>query len=294
MKKLLCALLTIAMLASLAACSAAPAAPAAAEPAAEPAAPAAEPAEPAAAEPEVKQVLMGINNAQPPASFVKEDGAIDGQNYEVMCLVDELLPQYEFVYEAVNGDALLLGLDSGKYAAAVGNFWYNDQRGEKYHFPKYPIGGGAEVLVLNKKYQDTIKNIDDLAASGLEITPQETSGSIHGIFTQYNEEHPDTPLNFKTGDVMAIGEHLKWVKEGRCAATPCFATEWEELKETIDPEDEMYSFPFWAAETWVLYSKDQTQLADDIDGAMKQLMDDGTLTEVSIKWFGYDIYELFE
>ena len=46
---------------------------------------------------EVRQVLMGINSAQPPASYVNPDGTIGGQNYEVMVLVDELLPQYEFV-----------------------------------------------------------------------------------------------------------------------------------------------------------------------------------------------------
>ena len=42
---------------------------------------------------EVREVLMGINSSQPPASFVNEDGSIGGQNYEVMVKVDELLPQ---------------------------------------------------------------------------------------------------------------------------------------------------------------------------------------------------------
>ena len=103
-------------------------------------------------ETEVRQVLMGINSSQPPASFVDADGNIDGQNYVVMNLVDELLPQYEFVYEAVDQDALIMGLDSGKYAAAVGNFWHNEKREESYLFPEYPIGGGVEGIAVNKKY----------------------------------------------------------------------------------------------------------------------------------------------
>ena len=40
--------------------------------------------------------------------------------------------------------------------------------------------------------------------------------------------------------------------------------------------------------------KSETQLVADIDSAMKQLLDDGTLSEVSIEWFGYDVYELFD
>ena len=104
---------------------------------------------------EVRQVLMGINSSQPPASFANPDGTIDGQNYVVMQLVDELLPQYEFIYEAVDQDALIMGLDSGKYAAAVGNFWHNEKREASYLFPEYPIGGGVEGIAVNKKHFDT-------------------------------------------------------------------------------------------------------------------------------------------
>ncbi len=296
MKKLLCILLSAAVLFSLAACSAAP--PVAPPPASpsqpEPAAPVAPPAESKPAEEAPTTVLMGINSAQPPASFVKEDGTVGGQNYAVMTLVDELLPQYEFVYEAVDQDALLLGLDSGKYAAAVGNFWYNEKRNEKYLFPKYPIGGGVEGLAVNKKFFDKVDSLDDFAEEGLKLTPQETSGAMYDVFMQYNADNPDHPLKFTAGEVTASGEQMKWVKEGRYDGAAMFASEFDELKPTVDADDKLYFVPFYAVKTWVLYTKDQTELVAAIDGVMAKLKDDGTLSKIAVEWFGYDIYEYFD
>ena len=243
---------------------------------------------------EVREVLMGINSAQPPASYVNPDGTIGGQNYEVMKLVDELLPQYEFVYEAVDQDALIMGLDSNKYAAAVGNFWHNEKREAAYLFPQYPIGGGVEGIAVNKKYIDSVDSLEAFATEGLKLTPQEASGAMYDVFTKFNEDNPDIALEFSSGDVVASGEQMKWVIEGRYDGAAMFSSEYEELKETVDPNDELYFVPFYAVKTWVLYTKAEAQLAADVDGAMKQLLDDGTLSEISIEWFGYDVYELFD
>lgn len=243
---------------------------------------------------QVRQVLMGINSSQPPASYVKPDGTIDGQNYAVMQLVDELLPQYEFVYEAVDQDALIMGLDSGKYAAAVGNFWYNEKRAASYLFPEYPIAGGIEGIAVNKKYFDKVQSLEDFATEGLKLTPQEASGAMYDVFTQFNEENPDIALDFESGDVIASGEQMKWVIEGRYDGAAMFGSEYDELKATVDPNEELYFVPFYAVKTWVLYEKGETELVAAIDGAMKQLMDDGTLASVSEEWFGYNVYDYFD
>ena len=243
---------------------------------------------------EVTTVLVSINNAQPPASWVEDDGSIAGQNYEVMMLVDELLPQYEFEWEAVDQDAMIMGLDSGKYAAAVGNFWWNEKRAEAYLFPEIPIGGGIEGIAVNKKYEEDVQSLEDFATLGLKLTPNEASGAMYDVFTQFNEENPDIALTLETGDVIAAGEQLKWVKEGRYDGAAMFGSEFDELKDEIDPEDELYFVPFYAVKTWVLYGKDQAELAAAIDGVMEQLLEDGTLADISEKWFGYNVYDYFD
>mgnify|MGYP004679924555 CR=1 FL=1 len=275
MKKLLCAILVAVMLLSLVACGS-------------------KPEEDPSQAPDVQQIVMSINSAQPPASFVKADGSIDGQNYEVMCLVDEKLPQYEFVWEAVDQDAMIMGLDSGKYAAAVGNFWWNEKREASYLFPQNPIGGGIEGIAVNRKYEDSVQSLEDFARAGLRMPPYGATEVMYEVFLKFNEEHPDIALVLETGDTVSPGEQMKWVKEGRYDGTSMFATTFDELKSTVDAEDELYFVPFYAVKTWVLYGKDQTQLVADIDRAMEELKSDGTLSEISTKWFGYDIYEYFD
>ena len=187
-----------------------------------------------------------------------------------------------------------MGLDSNKYAAAVGNFWWNEKREASYLFPEYPIAGGVEGIAVNKKYEDKVASLEDFAKEGLKLTPQEASGAMYDVFTKFNEEHPDIALEFSSGDVIASGEQMKWVKEGRYDGAAMFASEFDELKETVDPNDELYFVPFYAVKTWVLYTKEEAQLAADIDGVMKELMEDGTLSEISIEWFGYDVYKYFD
>ena len=73
-----------------------------------------------------------------------------------------------------------------------------------------------------------------------------------------------------------------------------FASEFDELKSTVDADDKLYFVPFYAVKTWVLYTKDQTELVKAIDGVMAALKDDGTLSKIAVEWFGYDIYEYFD
>ena len=76
---------------------------------------------------DVTIVKIGIGTDAMPNCYLDENGNLAGENYEVMCLVDELLPQYEFQYETGTQEAILIGLDTGTYAVGMNNFFYNDQ-----------------------------------------------------------------------------------------------------------------------------------------------------------------------
>jgi hypothetical protein len=72
----------------------------------------------------VQKVLIGIRQDLYPTSYIDESGKPSGYDIEIIQKVDELLPGYEFEYEAVSQEALLTGLDTGKYAAAVAGFYH--------------------------------------------------------------------------------------------------------------------------------------------------------------------------
>ena len=242
----------------------------------------------------VTKVLFGIRADLMPNAYLDEAGNFAGQNYEVMCLVDELLPQYEFEYEAADQDTILMGLDAGKYVGGVGNFWYNDTRAEKYIFPKDQISGGIEGFAVNKKYEADVATLDDFTIKGLKQTPLEANGAMYSVFEQYNKDNPDHPINLDVGEPMPSGELMRWVIEGRFDGAAMFSNEYDELKPEVDSDDQLYFLPFYAVKTWVLYNKNYQELVDAIDGAMAQLRDDGTLADLSVEYYGYNIYDYFE
>ena len=73
---------------------------------------------------EVQKVLIGIRQDLYPTSYINEQGEPAGYDIDVIKKIDELLPEYEFEYEAVSQEALLTGLAdqalraSAAYAAA--------------------------------------------------------------------------------------------------------------------------------------------------------------------------------
>lgn len=243
---------------------------------------------------DVTKVLFGIRADLMPNAYLDESGQFAGQNYEVMCLVDELLPQYEFEYEAADQDAILMGLDAGKYVGGVGNFWYNDTRAEKYIFPKEQISGGIEGFAVNKQYESEVATLDDFTIKGLKQTPLEANGAMYSVFEQYNKDNPDHPINLDVGEPMPSGELMRWVIDGRFDGAAMFSNEYDELKPQVDPDDQLYFVPFYAVKTWVLYNKNYQELVDAIDGAMTQLREAGTLAELSVEYYGYNIYDYFE
>ena len=110
-----------------------------------------------------RQVLIGIRQDLFPTSYIDEKGEPQGYDIDIIKKIDEKLPQYEFTYEAVSQEALLTGLESGKYAAAVAGFYTSDERQEKYLFPQEPIGGnliGLEQAGKNRFVSEIIAHPD--------------------------------------------------------------------------------------------------------------------------------------
>ena len=243
---------------------------------------------------EVRQVMFGMRSNLLPAAYLDENGDPTGQNYEVMCLVDELLPQYEFSYEAVDADTILVGLETGKYVGGLGNYFWNEEREAQYLFAEEPIGAGLQGMVLRKEFEGKVTTLADLATHGLKPVPIGTTDSSYAIYTEYNEANPDNQIEFEIGESVSVGECTRYIMEGRFDVEVMLKGNYDSIVAEIDPNGETIFVPISGVKTWALYDPDETELVAAIDGAMKQLKEDGTLSELSVKWFGEDIYEYID
>lgn len=318
MKKLLSILLTVALLVSvLAGCgdtssneSAAPesgSSAAAESPAAEPeAAPEeSEPAEPEAApeesEPaekvEVKHVVAATAGRPKPFIYTNEDGSVTGFEAEVLYAVDELLEEYEIEVEVCEFASILTGIDAGIYDLGFNNLSRNEEREQTYRYSDEYVGYSFTGVVVRID-DDSIQSLADL---GGKTAPSKVSGSPTQLYMeQYNEENPDNAINL----VYTTAEDLKVIQdviEGVYDFNFIEATVWESyLEEYPDLADSLKFVTFSEEETeqfdgnsysWYLFPRTEEgeALAQAVDGALRQLKEDGTLNEIAQEYLHYDV-----
>ena len=246
-------------------------------------------------------VKVGFNAIQVPACYVDENGNLAGDNYEVMNLVDELLEDYVFEYEPVQADVILAGLDAGTYAFGISNFFYNDERAEKYLFPEYPVSAGLRGLILPTRLKDNFtpgtndEILGQFAAQGLTMIPVQPGNSADALFTAYNETH-DPKIKFDVAEQTDVATSIRYIATGRYDGSQFLKSNYTAVNEEVDPAGDTFFLGFndGAFATWVLFAKDQTELAAAVDGAVKQLFEDGTMAAISKKYYGENVYALID
>lgn len=293
-KKIIATILstTLALLV-LAGCGSSQAASApAAEPAKTEAAPAADEAkvEEAAPADEVKKVVIGIRQDLTPTSYIDENGNPAGYDVEIAKLIDEALPDYEFTYEAVSQDNLLLGLDTGKYAAGFAGYFWNEDRAAKYLFPEENIGASLSGFVTKKAHSD-LKGYEDVYDQGLVLTPLAGTSGHYGIIQEYNETHPDKQVNLEVTEWKTDAEGYQWVLDDRYDICVAEITRYKAIKEQIDKDDELVYIPVNAIKTWTLFAQGQEDLVEKYDVAIKKLKDEGKLAELSVQFFEENVFD---
>ena len=164
----------------------------------------------------------------------------------------------------------MIGLDTGTYAAGVNNFFYNDDRAEKYIFPEYPISAGVRGLILRNEYKDQVTEgtteemLSQVAKLGLRNVPYSSSESGYTLYTEFNNTHEEQ-LIFDVAEHDPIALEVQQVISGRYDMISDLRSSYTAVKDEMDPNDETYFIPFNDSGfgTWVLYAKGQEELVAD-------------------------------
>ncbi len=244
---------------------------------------------------DVKKIKIGIGNSYNPFCYLDENEKQQGYDYWVTQEIQKRLPQYEFVYEATEFSNILVGLDADKYDIAVHHYGWNAERNEKYLYAKIADWGGTGYVIAAAPGLD-IKDENDL--KGLYVQCSATNNTSY-LLEKFNETLPeDEKIHIVYDD--ASGEVL-WnnVATGVYDATipdefsfdqsnPKYGNILEKyghnvLGDVIAAEQEV-SIPG----TYFIYNFGDEQLRDDIDAALYDIIQDGTLAELSEKYLGKD------
>ena len=274
MKKMFTIFLAALMVAALfAGCGSSTAETKAPETTAAPATEAAAPAETEAAAPafttiEAGKLIMSTNAAFPPYEMVADDGSFEGIDVEIAGAVAAKLG-LELVVDDMDFDAALLAVQQGKSDIVMAGVTVNEDRKMVMNFSD-TYSKGVQVVIVKEGSDVTLDNLGDQMIG----TQRGTTGYIYAS-GDYGEDHVTAYDNGASAVQALANGQVDCViidsapAEAFVAANPGLAI--------LDTE---YTVEDYA----IGMSKDNSALLEAVNGALKELTEDGTIPAIVEKY----------
>lgn len=239
-----------------------------------------------ASEDGVTAIRVGTGTAYEPYCYLDENGDETGLEYELLKAVDEKLPQYKFEYQFLEFDNLLLSVDSDKLDFVAHQYSSNEERKQKYLLSDetYTVFNTYITVLADN---DDIHSLDDL--QGKKVWAGGVTSEVNTALTNYNNEHSDNPIIIVNSDDNTYEYQTESLKNGAWAASIRVDRDVAGYNEEAGTELlKTVGEPVTSSMTHYIFQKDETELKEAVDGALKELREDGTLAEISRKWLGGD------
>ncbi len=183
----------------------------------------------------------------------------------------------EAKFEEVEFSAILAGIEAKRYTTGANFFDITEERARTYNFST-PYAYGTTVLIVRNDNTE-INGFEDLAG-------KTTANSPNSSYMAFGEQY-----GAKVTGIEALADTMTMVETGRVDATinalDAFADYMKTkpdapLKVVAEMDEKIpVAFPF-------LKTGDE-ELQAAFNKAIQELRDDGTLKEISMKFFGTDI-----
>ena len=216
-----------------------------------------------------KKVIKAVTSGTlAPYFYVNDDNELTGVDIDIVKEVFNRLPQYELKIEQADA---LQGVLSGQYDIAVNNYGYTDERAESYYFS----------LPYKTSFNEYIQG--SLTANALE---------------KWNTDNPDHQINivYSNANFQVRYQHIVdgtadvAIDDGPIIDNllPQFGLEGQLEANEIDAETEDFLFP--QNNTYFLFGKNEegAALREDVDKALKEMKEDGTLSKITTEYLGVD------
>ena len=223
------------------------------------------------------KLVVACEGTYSPWNYEDENGVLMGYDVEVAQAIAAKLG-VEFEPQTDLWDGLFAGLDSGRFDLVIASVEITEERALKYDFST-PYAYTSTV-VITKDDNDTITSLADLAG-------KTTCNTATSVYAKLAEDNGATVLN-----VDDLAQTIELVLTGRCDATLNADTVYYDyLRAHPDAALKIAATSDDVAQIVVPVPKGEkyATLLEAINQALAELAEDGTLTELSIKYFGGDL-----
>jgi L-cystine transport system substrate-binding protein len=211
----------------------------------------------------------------------------EGFEPDLLRAVNAKLPQYKFEMEGAADIAQETGLVTGKYDMALGGYYKVPARVKQFLIPE-----NAECASLMRIYARKDSNINGMKdLVGKQIVPVTAGGGVFKFVTQWQQENPGYKIDITASSAgIPYPDRLKEIQNGKYDALILPSNLGEQTVIDEQKLDIVASEPVAINNTYFLIHKadENKQLLDDVNRVLKELRDDGTVSKLSMKWFGED------
>ncbi len=217
------------------------------------------------------KLVMATNAEFPPYEYM-ENGKIVGIDAEIAAKIAEKLGK-ELVIENVDFDSIIIGVQEGKYDFAMAGLTVTEDRKEQVDFTDTYATGKQVIIVKN---DSKITSADDLFAEGAnhKIGVQlATTGDLYCTWDIEDE---------KLGTVERYNKGADAIMALQSGKVDCVVIDNEPAKVFVQQNEGLkileteYIIEDYAAAV----GKDNPELLEDINTALKELIADGTVKKI--------------
>lgn len=212
-----------------------------------------------------------------PWTYHDEENQLTGFDVEIGTLIAHELG-VEPDFQETNWDAILAGVDAGRFDIACNGVGYTETRAEKYSF-SVPYVYTQKVLVTRDDNEE-IQTVEDLEG---KTTANTTSSTFAALAESYGAT---------VTAVDSLTETIMLVEQGRVDATLNTKASIDDYLEQhpdagiqivqILPEGDPVAYP-------MRKDADTETLVEAVNEILEAAREDGTLAELSEKYFGIDL-----
>ena len=223
------------------------------------------------------EIVVAMEGTWSPWCYHDGSGALVGYDVEVaQAVADKLGVRASFVEGEFNG--LLAGLEDGRYDVIVNGVDIDESRREKYTF-SVPYAYNRTAVIVRAD-DNSIQSMEDLAG-------RQTANTLQSTYATLAREY-----GAQVTGVDDFNQTIELLLTGRIDATlNAEASYYDYIKAHPDAQVKIACIDPAATQVAIPMRKtgDTASLKGAIDQALDELAQEGTLTELSVKYFGTDI-----
>ncbi|MDN5351168.1 MAG: polar amino acid transport system substrate-binding protein [Clostridiales bacterium] len=223
------------------------------------------------------KLVIGVDDSYPPMEYRDENNTLIGFDIDMTnALAEKLGMEVEYVSTAWDG--IFQGLNAGKYDAIISSVSMTNARLEEFEFTKPYLANGQVIVVAPD--DDSISTPEDLA--GKRVGVQLSTTADEAVQKQLEKTEFEVT---KYDDIM---QTFTAMEAGRIDAIVVDAAVAMDYVAKSPDKFKISSAQLTNEPISICLKKGNTELQEKLQGALDELKEDGTLKDISIKWFGDD------